>query len=124
MDKVKEKPQAASPVREKVKAAPKELVHHGLEDGSDSLRTGLRDAAQQGQRDDYGGDQIEDTAAGGIRRMERGAEKLVKERRKNRTSSDSAPADPTAVDPAPEIRAQGWESRHSTVAIGQPAKPS
>lgn len=124
MDKIKEKPQTVSSIHKKIKAAPKELVHRGLEDGSDRLRTGLRDAAQQGQRDDYGGDQIEDTAAGGIRRMERGAEKLVKERRKNRTSSDSAPADPTAVDPAPEIRAQGWESRHSTVAIGQPAKPS
>jgi cell wall-associated NlpC family hydrolase len=124
MDKIKEKPQTVSSIHEKIKAAPKELVHRGLEDGSDRLRTGLRDAAQQGQRDDYGGDQIEDTAAGGIRRMERGAEKLVKEKGKNRTSSDSAPADPTAVDSAPEIRAQGWESRHSTVSTGQPAKPS
>ena len=63
MDKIKEKPQTVSSIHKKIKAAPKELVHRGLEDGSDRLRTGLRDAAQQGQRDDYGGDQIEDTAA-------------------------------------------------------------
>ena len=75
MDKIKEKPQVTSSIREKVKAAPKELVHRGLEDGADRLRTQLRDAAQQGRRDDYGGDQIEDAAAGGMRRMERGAEK-------------------------------------------------
>ena len=86
MDKIKEKPQATSSIREKIKAAPKELVHRGLEDGTDRLRTQLRDAAQQGRRDDYGGDQIEDTAAGGMRRMERGAEKLIKEKRKSRTS--------------------------------------
>ena len=76
MDKIKEKPHTVASVREKIKAAPKELVHRGLEDGSDRLRTQLRDAAQQGRRDDYGGDQIEDAAAGGMRRMERGAEKL------------------------------------------------
>lgn len=86
MDKIKEKPQATSSIREKIKTAPKGLVHRGLEDGTDRLRTQLRDAAQQGRQDDYGGDQIEDTAAGGMRRMERGAEKLIKEKRKNRTS--------------------------------------
>ena len=55
MDKIKEKPHTVASVREKIKAAPKELVHRGLEDGSDRLRTQLRDAAQQGRRDDYGG---------------------------------------------------------------------
>lgn len=68
MDKIKEKPKATSSVREKGKAAPKELVHRGLENSADRLRTGLRDTAQRGQRDEYGGDQIEDTAAGGVRR--------------------------------------------------------
>ena len=58
MDKIKEKPQVTYSIREKVKAAPKELVHRGLEDGADRLRTQLRDAAQQGRRDDYGGAQI------------------------------------------------------------------
>ena len=86
MDKIKEKPQATSSIREKIKTAPKGLVHRGLEDGTDRLRTQLRDAAQQGRRDDHGGDQIEDTTADSMRRMERGAEKLIKEKRKNRTS--------------------------------------
>ena len=95
MDKIKEKPQATSSIREKITAAPKELVHRGLEDGTNRLRTQLRDAAQQGRRDDYGGDQIEDTAAGGMRRMERGAGKLIKEKRKSRgdSSADSTTAE-------------------------------
>ena len=124
MDKIKEKPQAASPVREKVKAAPKELIHRGLEDGSDRLRTQLRDAAQQGRRDDYGGDQIEDTAAGGMRRMERGAEKLIKEKGKNRTGRSGSFADPAAGDPVQEVRAQNRESRANAAAAGRPAEPA
>lgn len=71
MDKIKEKPKVTSAVREKGKAAPKELVHRSLENSADRLRTGLRDTAQRGQRDEYGGDQIEDTAAGGVRRVGR-----------------------------------------------------
>ena len=124
MDKVKEKPQAASPVREKVKAAPKELVHRGLEDGTDRLRTQLRDAAQQGRRDDYGGDQIEGTVAGGMRRMERGAEKLIKEKGKNRTGRSGSSADPAAGDPVQEVRAQNRESRANAAAAGRPAEPA
>ena len=123
MDKIKEKPKATSSIREKITAAPKELVHRGLEDGTNHLRTQLRDAAQQGRRDDYGGDQIEDTAAGGMRRMERGAEKLIKEKRKNRASRDGSSADSTAVDPVPEIRTREHESRLGAAAADQPAEP-
>ncbi len=54
-------------MKEKVKAAPKTLVRRGLEDGTQRLRGQLRDAAQGGRADDYGGDRIEDTAAGGTR---------------------------------------------------------
>ena len=122
MDKIKEKPQVTSSIREKVKAAPKELVHRGLEDGADRLRTQLRDAAQQGRRDDYGGDQIEDTTADSMRRMERGAEKLIKEKRKNRASRDGSSADSTAGDPAPEIRTREHESRVNAAAADQPAE--
>lgn len=123
MDKIKEKPQVTSSIREKITAAPKELVHRGLEDGTDRLRTQLRDAAQQGRRDDYGGDQIEDVAAGGMRHMERGAEKLIKEKRKNRASRDGSSADSTAVDPVPEIRTREQESRVNAAAADQPAEP-
>ena len=120
MDKIKEKPQATSSIREKITAVPKELVHRGLEDGTDRLRTQLRDAAQQGRRDDYGGDQIEDTTADSMRRMERGAEKLIKEKRKNRASRDGSSADSTAGDPAPEIRTREHESRVNAAAADQP----
>ena len=123
MDKIKEKPQATSSIREKITAAPKELVHRGLEDGADHLRTQLRDAAQQGRRDDHGGDQIEDTTADSMRRMERGAEKLIKEKRKNRASRDGSSADSTAGDPAPEIRTREQESRPGAAAADQPAEP-
>lgn len=124
MDKIKEKPQATSSIREKITAAPKELIHRGLEDGSDRLRTQLRDAAQQGRRDDYGGDQIQDTAAGSVRRMERGAEKLIKEKRKKHDSRGGSPADPAAGDPVPEIRTREQESRANAAAVGQPAEPA
>ena len=40
MDKIKEKPKATSSVRGKGKAAPKELVHRGLENSADRLGLG------------------------------------------------------------------------------------
>ena len=73
MDRIREKPSVSNTIREKAKAAPKELVHRGLDGGAERLRTQLRDTAQQGRQDGYGGDRIEDTAADGMRRMERGA---------------------------------------------------
>ena len=92
MDKIKEKPKAASAVREKIKAAPKELVQRGLENSADRLRTQLRDTAQRGQRDEYGGDQIEDTAAGGVRRVGRITGKAVYRRKQaGSVASRSAP---------------------------------
>lgn len=68
-------------MKEKVKAAPKELARRGLEDGTARLRGQFRDTAQRGQTDEYGGDRIEDMAWGGIRRTERGMEKLIKGKR-------------------------------------------
>ena len=61
-EKIKEKPARSERIKEKVVSAPKELLHKGLDDGAERLRTQLRDTAQQGQRDEYGGDDIEDTA--------------------------------------------------------------
>ena len=90
MDKIKEKPKAAGTVREKAKNAPKELVRRGMEDGTERLRSQLRDTTQNGQQDEYGGDRIEDTAAGSLRRMERGAEKLIKGRKQEQTSASAA----------------------------------
>ena len=74
MDKVKEKPKGSSAVREKGA----NIVRRGLESGADRLRTQLRDAAQRGQRDEYGGDQIEDAAARVPGRAARAAELRVR----------------------------------------------
>ena len=72
MEKIKEKPARSERIKEKVVSAPKELLHKGLDDGAERLRTQLRDTAQQGRRDEYGGDDIEDTAVGGSKRGARG----------------------------------------------------
>ena len=55
MERIKEKPTLGERVKEKAVSAPKELLHKGLDDGSERLRTQLRDTAQQGRRDEYGG---------------------------------------------------------------------
>lgn len=65
IEKIKEKRAAKKGLKEKVKAAPKELVRRGLDDGTEHLRGQLRETAQRGQADNYGGDQIEDTAREG-----------------------------------------------------------
>ena len=78
MDKVKEKPRGSSAVREKGADA----VRRGLDGGADRLRTQLRDAAQRGQRDEYGGDQIEDATARAPGRAERAAEGLIRGRKR------------------------------------------
>lgn len=113
MDKIKEKPSVSSRIREKAKAAPKELVHRGLDDGAERLRTQLRNTAQQGRRDDYGGDQIEDAAADTMRRMERGAGKLIKERKKRGTDPGGEPASspPDNGNGKPEIRTRESENK-------------
>ena len=50
MEKIKEKPTLGERVKEKAVSAPKELLRKGLDDGSERLRTQLRDTAQQGRR--------------------------------------------------------------------------
>ena len=83
-DKIKEKAPVRKELKEKVKAAPKELLRRGLFDGTQRLRGQLRETAQQGQRDDYGSDQIEDAAWRGGRWGERGIEKLLKKKKSAR----------------------------------------
>ncbi len=81
MSKVKEKAPVGKQLKEKVQAAPKELFRRGLSDGTQRLRGQLRDTAQRGQRDGYGGDQIEDAAWAGGRWAKRGIQKLLKQKR-------------------------------------------
>ena len=88
MERIKEKPTLGERVKEKAVSAPKELLRKGLDDGSERLRTQLRDTAQQGRRDEYGGDTIEDTAASGLRRAEK---ELLKQRKKKNTEQSASP---------------------------------
>ena len=88
MEKIKEKPALGERVKEKAVSAPKKLLRKGLDDGSERLRTQLRDTAQQGRRDEYGGDAIEDTAASGLHRAER---ELLKQRKKKNAEQSASP---------------------------------
>ena len=63
-------------------------MRKGLDDGSERLRTQLRDTAQQGRRDEYGGDAIEDTAASGLRRADK---ELLKQRKKKNAEQSASP---------------------------------
>ena len=65
------------------------LLHKGLDDGAERLRAQLRDTAQQGRRDEYGGDDIEDTAVSGSKRA---AAELLKQRKEKVTEQPSDPA--------------------------------
>ena len=67
MKKIKEKPTLSERIKEKAVSTPRELLRKGLDDGSERLRTQLRDTAQHGQADENGGDTIEDTAGGILR---------------------------------------------------------
>ena len=88
MEKIKEKPALSERVKEKAVSAPKELLRKMLDDGSERLRTQLRDTAQRGRRDEYGGDAIEDTAASGLRRAEK---ELLKQRKKKNAEQSASP---------------------------------
>lgn len=88
MKKIKEKPTLSERIKEKAVSTPRELLRKGLDDGSERLRTQLRDTAQHGQADEYGGDTIEDTAARGLRRAEK---ELLKQRKKKNTEQSASP---------------------------------
>ena len=94
MERIKEKPTLGERVKEKAVSAPKELLHKGLDDGSERLRTQLRDTAQQGRRDEYGGDAIEDTAASGLHRAEK---ELLKQRKKKNAEQSASPQGDASV---------------------------
>ena len=94
MKKIKEKPTLSERIKEKTVSTPRELLHRGLDDGSERLRTQLRDTAQHGQADEYGGDAIEDTAARGLRRAEK---ELLKQRKKKNAEQSASPQGDASV---------------------------
>ncbi|WP_155979085.1 hypothetical protein [Oscillibacter sp. 1-3] len=50
--KIKEKRTVKGKLKEKVTSTPKELVRRGLDDGTERLRSQLRETAQRGQASD------------------------------------------------------------------------
>ena len=129
MKKIKEKPALSERIKEKAVSTPRELLHRGLDDGSERLRTQLRDTAQHGQADEYGGDTIEDTAARGLRRAEKELLKQRKKKNAERSASPkgdaSAPSSNSDVPPvirtretdaararapSPPVREQAWQA--------------
>lgn len=92
MKKIKEKPTLSERIKEKAVSTPRELLRKGLDDGSERLRTQLRDTAQHGQADEYGGDAIEDTAASGLRRAEKKFTQQRKKKPQEQPPEGGAPA--------------------------------
>lgn len=115
MKKIKEKPTLSERIKEKAVSTPRELLHRGLDDGSERLRTQLRDTAQHGQADEYGGDTIEDAAARGLRR----AEKELTRQRKKKPQEQPPKGGAPAAD-ATEQKPSAIKGKDTTSAGSQP----
>ena len=114
MKKIKEKPTLSERIKEKAISTPRELLHRGLDDGSERLRTQLRDTAQHGQADEYGGDTIEDTAARGLRRAEK---ELTRQRKKK--PQEQPPEGGTPAADATEQKPSAIKGKDTTSAVSQ-----
>ena len=115
MKKIKEKPALSERIKEKAVSTPRELLRKGLDDGSERLRTQLRDSAQHGQTDEYGGDTIEDTTARGLRRAEKELTRQRKKKPQEQPPEGGAPAaDATEQKPA------AIKGKDTTSAVSQP----
>lgn len=107
IDKIKEKPQVQHTLKERIKSAPKELIRRGLDDGTERLRGQLRDVAQHGQRDDFGGDQLGDVEVSGVKRAEQLAERLLGKRKEGAKHTPDAGPD-------------GYPDRHDPPGAARP----
>lgn len=107
IDKIKEKKPSKKGLKERAASAPKQLLRRGLDDGTERLRGQFRDASQRGQRDDYGGDRIEDTVWAGTRWAGRGVEKLLKKKWGGRYQGPAAEPVPAADSPETELPLDG-----------------
>ena len=94
-------------MKERVKSAPKELIRRGLDDGTERLRGQLRDVAQHGQRDDFGGDQLGDVEVSGVKRAEQLAERLLGKRKEGAKHTPDAGPD-------------GYPDRHDPPGAARP----
>lgn len=99
------------PLKERVKSAPKELIRRGLDDGTERLRGQLRDTAQHGQRDDFGGDQLGDAEVSGVKRAKQLAERLLGKRKEGAKHTPDAGTD-------------GYPGSHDTPGAAKPRDDS
>lgn len=113
MKKIKEKPTLSERIKEKAVSTPRELLRKGLDDGSERLRTQLRDTAQHGQADEYGGDTIEDTAARGLRRAEKELTRQRKKKTQEQPPEGGAPAANSTVQKPSAIKGKDTTSAGS-----------
>ena len=89
-------------MKEKAKAAPKQLIRRGLDDGTERLRGQLRETTQRGQASDYGGDRIEDAAARGAYQARRGVETLLKKKKSGKSRLQEKKPHTESDPPTPE----------------------
>ena len=68
IQKVKEKRSVVRKAKEKIQAAPKELLRRGLLIGTEKLKGQLRDAVDGGRREDTEADHAQDAAQAGVQR--------------------------------------------------------
>ena len=115
MKKIKEKPTLSECIKEKAVSTPRELLRKGLDDGSERLRTQLRDTAQHGQADEYGGDTIEDTAARGLRRAEKELTRQRKKKPQEQPPKGGAPAADATEQPQSAAE-RGWQQARQNAA--------
>lgn len=116
MKKIKEKPTLSERIKEKAVSTPRELLRKGLDDGSERLRTQLRDTAQHGQADEYGGDTIEDTAARGLRRAEKELTRQRKKKQQEQPPEGGAPA-ADATEQKPAAMVANWRDVLAIYAV-------
>ena len=75
--KVKEKKSVSKKAKEKIQAAPKELLRRGLLTGTEKLRGQLRDVAEGGRREDTEADHAQAAARTATQRAVYRLKKLV-----------------------------------------------
>lgn len=97
---IKQKPPVRAAPKEHLRAVPKEAARRAGIAAFEKTRLQMKEAAQDGrQAEDYGGDHITDAAMDGVKRVERGAEGLLKKPTgrsapKERAGSTQEPAAP------------------------------
>lgn len=66
-------------------------MRRGLDSSADRLKNELRDATQQGEKDGYGGDLVEDAAHAGMVHAAQGAERLLRQKKNSRNTAQNIP---------------------------------